>query len=314
MSHAFVKTQDTDALDVSPPETNSGNREFWAALVVLTMIYAVAIFFEGQRFVWFDELCTFYIARAPSLKTLWHWVLEYDNNPPTVYLLARFSMKVFGPGALGLRLPSILEFYVGSMGMLLYLRRKAGVPIAVFGVLILWGSASFRYATEARPYALVFMCFSVLLLSWDKAVRSQSRKLALAGIAVSSTGLLLAHVFAALCLLPFLVAEIIRYRRHREPDYPLYAAFALPLTATVLYIPLIRVYHGLILWPQFRASFRQVALFYFDGLDTIAKALLAACFVGIAFLPASGSGLLRKTGGPPKKKRSSSACCSIPCS
>jgi hypothetical protein len=282
MNLVSTAAQDTETLE---PTTGpqGGGAQFWVAFAVLTVTYAVAAFLEGHKFVWFDELCTFYIARAPSLTTLWHWTLKYDNNPPTVYLLARLSMKIFGPGALGLRLPSILEFYAGSMGMLLYLRRKVGTPIAVFGVAMLWASGTFYYAIEARVYALVFMSFSFLLLSWDTATRSQSRKLALFGVAASNAVLLSAHVFAPLCLYPFLAAEVVRYLRRRKPDYPLYAALVLPMAIMALYIPLILVYRGLMFWPTYRASLHRAGDFYFVAWDWVARPLCVILLLAIVW-------------------------------
>ena len=261
------------------------DREFWVVLAALTAIYLVALIFAGQRFVWFDELCTFDIARASSLHQLWQWVLKFDNNPPTVYLLSRFSMWIFGPSPWGLRLPSMVEFYFGSIVMLLYLRRKVGTAVAAFGVVILWSSASFYYATEARAYALVFLSFSCLLISWDTATKREDRAPALWCVAISTAVLLLSHVFASLCLLAFLVAEFVRYLRRRQPDYPLYAALVLPMAAMLLYIPLIHVYRGLILWPQFHASPRMVVRFYYDALDCIARAMFIVALMAVLLFP-----------------------------
>jgi hypothetical protein len=44
---------------------------------------------ENRRYVWFDELFTFDIARSASLKQLWYRELKFDCNPPSVYLLSR---------------------------------------------------------------------------------------------------------------------------------------------------------------------------------------------------------------------------------
>lgn len=258
--------------------------EFWVVLAALTVIYITALYFTGQRFVWFDELCTFDIARAPNLRVLMQWVLKYDNNPPTVYLLSRFSMWLLGPTPLGLRLPSMVEFYLASVGMLVYLRRKAGTAVGAFAVVLLWSSGSFYYATEARVYALVFLSFSCLLLSWDSATHRRRRRLALACVALSTMVLLFSHVFASLCLLAFLVAELVRYRRRRKLDWPLYAALVLPMTLMLFYIPLIRVYHGLILWPQFHASPRMAARFYYHALDSVARGLFSVALV-VMLLP-----------------------------
>ena len=249
--------------------------EFRLILAVLTVIYITAVYFTGQRFVWFDELCTFDIARAPNLRVLMQWVLKYDNNPPTVYLLSRSSMWLLGPTPLGLRLPSMVEFYLASVGMLVYLRRKAGTAVGAFAVVLLWSSGSFYYATEARVYALVFLSFSCLLLAWDSATRRPKRRLALACVALSTMFLLFSHVFASLCLLAFLVAELVRYWRRRKLDGPLCAALVLPMTLMLFYIPLIRVYHGLILWPQFHASPSMATRFYYHALDSVARGLFS---------------------------------------
>ena len=128
-----------------------------------------------RRFVWFDEIFTLDIARASSLSQLWRMSLKFDSNPTPVYLLSRLSMAIFGVNPLGLRLPSILEFFAGSLAMFFYMRRKVGTRYAAVAVLTLWASGTFFYAIEARPYALMFMCFSFLLLSWDGAVTDRTR-------------------------------------------------------------------------------------------------------------------------------------------
>ena len=264
-----------------PDTPLSKDREFWLIVSLLTIVYVTSVYFTSQRFVWFDELCTFDIARAPSLHTLWQWVLKFDNNPPTVYLLSRASMGIFGPTPFGLRLPSMLEFYFGSLAMLVYLRRKVGNAVAAFGVVIWWSSSSFYYANEARVDALVFMSFACLLLAWDTATRKAERTLALWCVAISAAVLLASHVFASLCLFAILVAELVRYLRRRRPDYPLYLALVLPMALMLSYIPLIRVYHGLILWPQFHASPLMVGKFYYRTVDCVGRALFVVALAGM---------------------------------
>jgi hypothetical protein len=248
---------------------------------MLTVVYVTSLYFTSQRFVWFDELCTFDIARAPSLHTLWQWVLKFDNNPPTVYLLSRVSMRIFGPTPFGLRLPSMLEFYFGSIAMLVYLRRKVGNAVAAFGVVIWWSSSSFYYANEARVYALVFMSFACLLLAWDTATRKAERTFALWCVAIAAAVLLASHVFASLCLFAVVVAEFVRYLRRRKPDYPLYLALGLPMAIMISYIPLVSVYHGLILWPQFHASPLMAGKFYYRTVDCVGRALFVVALVGM---------------------------------
>ena len=135
----------------------------------------------------------------------------------------------------------MLEFYFGSVAILLYVRRKAGMAFAAVAVLMLWAAApTLYYAVEARPYALIFLSFACLLLAWDTAITPQPRRLALFGVAVSTLALAEPHVFAPFTLFAFVVAEAVRFRRRRKPDYPLWAALLLPMLSMLFYIPLIR--------------------------------------------------------------------------
>lgn len=277
-------------------EQRSGERqlresanEVWFILLGLTPLYAIATWVDMRRFVWFDELFTLGIARASSLSQLWYMSLKFDSNPTPVYLLSRLSMAIFGVSPLGLRLPSILEFYAGSLAMFFYMRRKVGNWYAAVPVLMLWASRAFVYATEARPYALLFMCFSFLLLCWDSATADRPRTAALWGVGIANFGLLSAHVFAPLSLFPLLVAECVRFRRRRKPDYPLWAALLLPAVVMLTYLPLISNYQKTLIFPYEKlasASLERIGAFYYDAFDTvvhrsfwIACAAVAAIFL-----------------------------------
>jgi hypothetical protein len=244
--------------------------ELWVILIGLALLYAIAIWVGMRRFVWFDEIFTLDIARASSLSQLWHLSLKFDSNPTPVYLLSRLSMAIFGVNPLGLRLPSILEFFAGSLAMFFYMRRKVGTRYAAVAVLTLWGSGTFFYAIEARPYALIFMCLSFLLLSWDSAITDRTRTASLWGVGISNFGLLSAHVFAPLSLFPFLVAECVRFHRRRKPDYPLWAALLLPTVVMVTYLPLIRNYQKTLIYPhEMQGSFQKAGAFYYYAIDTV---------------------------------------------
>ena len=261
--------------------TSDGKREFWLVTVALTFLYVVTVAIGNRRYVWFDELCTFEIARSASLRQLLHRVLTFDCNPPTVYLLSRGSMSIFGPTSFGLRFPSMLEFYFGSMAILLYVRRKVGIAFAALAVLLLWAAApTLYYAVEARTYALTFLSFACLLLSWDTAVRAQPRLLALFGVAISTLFLVVAHVFAPFTLFAFIVAEAVRFLRRRKPDYPLWAALLLPMSAMLIYLPLISSC-GRVVFNVF-ASFNTIVIFF---ETTLGVPIISAVLLMILLIP-----------------------------
>jgi hypothetical protein len=260
-------------------ERSSTKREFWFLLSGLTFVYIFVLAIGNRRYVWYDELFTFDIARSTSLQQLWDR-LKFDNHTPTVYLLSRLSMSVFGPTPFGLRFPSMIEFYVGSMAILLYVKRKAGTAFAGVAVLMLWGAApTLFYAVEARPYALVFASFACLLLSWDRAIRAQPRNVALFGIAISTLLMSAAHIFAPFTLFAFVVAEATRFWRRHKPDYALWAALLLPMSIMVIYIPRIRASEGIVFGVH--ASFSATGKFFEDTFNgpVMFFVLLAALLV-----------------------------------
>jgi Dolichyl-phosphate-mannose-protein mannosyltransferase len=283
-----------------PVEQKSGTRarseprhELWIVLAALTLLYVLAVLKASRRFVWFDELYTLDLAKARTIPLMWQLIRRFDFQPPVGYLFSRFSMKLFGQSPLGLRFPSMLEFYVGSMALFFYVRRKVGISYAAAALLILWLGATFRYATEARPYALLMMSFSTLLLCWDIATTSEKRRLALWGVAISNFVMLSSHVFAPLSLFPFLAAELIRFSRTRKADFPLSAALLVPIAAMILYIPLLRGYRSFFFPPEFQASLGKILHFYLDSINIISVALLlAVCAALIVFQrkPWIGSG------------------------
>jgi 4-amino-4-deoxy-L-arabinose transferase-like glycosyltransferase len=144
--------------------------ELWTVLAALTLLYAVAALAASHRFVWFDELYTFDLARAKTIPLLWQLIRRFDFQPPAVYLLSRYSMELFGQSPFGLRLPSMLEFYVGSVALFFFVRRKVGISYATAGVFLLWLGVPFQYATEAyfagilqRPQRSAILRYGALL-------------------------------------------------------------------------------------------------------------------------------------------------------
>lgn len=255
--------------------------ELWAVLTALTALYVAGVLVANRRFVWFDELFTLDIARAQSLPQMWTLIRRFDFQLPTGYMLSRVSMRLFGASKFGLRFPSMLEFYVASMALFFYVRRKIGIGYAAAAVFILWMSEAFPYAVEARPYALLLMFFSILLLFWDIAATSEVRVVVLWGVAIANLGMFSAHVFAPLSLFPFLVAEAVRFRSTRKLDFALWSALLLPTVAMAFYIPLLRGYSTIYFPAAFQASLGRVPHFFYGTIHVMSPALLLALFAAL---------------------------------
>jgi hypothetical protein len=255
--------------------------ELWTVLAALTLLYIVAVLEANRRIVWFDELFTLDLAKARTIPLLFQLIRKFDFQPPAGYLFSRFSMELFGQSAFGLRFPSMLEFYIGSVALFFFARRKAGISYAAAAVITLWSGTIFQYATEARPYALLMMSFSTLLLCWDIATTSEKRRVALWGVALSNLVMLSAHVLAPLSLFPFLAAEVVRFARTRKADFALWAALLVPATALTLSIPLLKGYGTLYFPAAYQASLGRIVFFYFDTIKIISVALFLAVFAAL---------------------------------
>ncbi len=154
-----------------------------------------------------------------------------------------------------------------------------GVAFAPLPVLILWYSSTFQYATEARPYAALCFWFCLLLVLWDLALSTNRRKFILAGVALSSLGLLLSHVFGTLTLFGFFVAEIGRFRARRKPDFPLGAALFLPAGLIPFYWPFFESYRTITDYPvAFQATPATVVSFYWHTFRAVFWLLCLAGF------------------------------------
>jgi Dolichyl-phosphate-mannose-protein mannosyltransferase len=253
-------------------------------LVTLTLVYVFFIVAAMQRHLWYDELFTLDIASASTSGRVMELIRKWDLNPPLGYFLSRWSMQLFGHGKLGLRLPSILAFYVASLCLFAFARKRIGNAFALFAILILWEGPQFYYAVEARPYASLLMFFSILLFCWDRAIAPGRPAWSLAGTLFGTLGMLLSHVFAVISLSAILIAESVRFARTRKIDPLLWTALLLPCVAVVTYIPLFRIYRPVIFPYPDQASLMQIRLFFQQAVwDSTAIAYASMCALAISW-------------------------------
>jgi hypothetical protein len=119
---------------------------------------------------WFDEIITSSIAAQPGMKAIWAALTTgVDGQPPGFYVVERASAALIGKKEIAMRLPSILAFPFTLACIFVYVRRRSGEPVAFLSALLLLSTTLFeRYATEARPYALVVACFAFALVCYQR--------------------------------------------------------------------------------------------------------------------------------------------------
>jgi hypothetical protein len=294
---------ETKALSARP---QSDSRQALIGIwLALSLLYCALVHVQMHRQLWFDELLTFFIARAPTLAQVMALVERWDLSPPLYHFLAHISLNLSHGNIFSTRLPSIAAFYFASAFLYVYSSRKLSPPFAALPIVFLWYSPLFRYAVEARPYALICCFFCALLLLRDFAIsglwasrpdpsarthsdESLQRTKGIANrrltilllIALSSSGLLLSHVLAVLSLAPFAIAEFLRYRESGKADLPLWLSLFLPLGLVVTYLPFFRSYGTITDYPSaFQATIAKVAAYYLHTAWDIAPVFLVALLV-----------------------------------
>lgn len=231
--------------------------------------------------LWFDEIISYTVARLPDLSTIWAALAQTaDGQPPLTHLSMRLAHTLLGTGELATRIPYLFAFAAGVWAIYRFVAVRVGSVPASLAVLLVWTSYAYRYAREARPYALV-LCFAALALScWRGAVEGRRRRAYLAGFAASLIGLVSSHYYAAVCLLPFGIGELARVLRSRKMDWGVSLAIGLSPLALLPYLPLIRQVRGEYLGHFWRPVERSDYLgFYSDalggGLAPVSLAILA---------------------------------------
>lgn len=218
---------------------NSLERSPTLLLGVFFLCYGLSLIMPIQRWLWHDELFTYYIAQAPDMRALLWQSRHLDLNPPMVYIVTRAWQHLFGTNELVARLTSIFAFGLASFGFIVYLKRRVGWLWACAAIALFWASPSFIYASELRPYALVLFFFSMTLLAWDTADSGTHHLPALTALIIGGFGLMLCHVLAVFPLGAIYLGELFRTVQRKSLDWPVWLCLLLPLLLIPTYfVPL----------------------------------------------------------------------------
>lgn len=190
--------------------------------------------------LWLDELITAYLARLPSLTALWRCLLDAtDNNPPLYHLAVRLSVAALGDGALAIRLPALLGFWLFTLCVYRFVRARCEAAYAWTALFLVVASGAGTYACEARPYGLVLAGCGLSLVGWQAATGAGARWLGLWGIAFGLAMAVASHYYSVLLVVPLAAGELARCRIRRRLDIPILLAFTAGLAAILPCRPLI---------------------------------------------------------------------------
>jgi hypothetical protein len=210
-------------------------------LVAISAIYfGLTITLSSIKLLWLDEFITFYITKLGSLRAIWEALARgADPNPPLNYLLVLISTKLFGEGALALRLPALLASWAGIVALYFFLKRRVPPVYAVCGVLFFMATAAFDYSFESRSYALLLGFSALSLVAWRGAIEGNHRTLSSIGLGVVLAAGLSSNYFAVLAFFPIAAGELLRDLKLRKIEWRVWIALAAASSVVLLYLPLI---------------------------------------------------------------------------
>jgi uncharacterized membrane protein len=187
----------------------------WWPLAAFTLLAAALRFstLDLQSF-WYDEAFTPVHVLHASLEATLRSVLHTENTPPLWYVLIWAFSRVFGTGAIALRLPSavfgVLTVPLAwAIGRELTGRRATAIAAAAFvavNPLFVW------YSQEARAYGLFVLMSALAMLCFLRARREPTPR-RLAAFALTASLALLSHYFAAFLVAPMILLLLGRRQR-----------------------------------------------------------------------------------------------------
>lgn len=268
-----------------------------ALLAAIFAIYALAqLDYSLATPLWHDELFTFYIAQAPSLRAMFGEIHRVDLNPPLSYLLTKLSFALFGVGTLQCRLPEIAGFALAMACIFRFVERRAGGVWGLLAASLLFASRAGELVTQARPYGLMLGFSALALVCWQAAFLPDARRQRPATVALFAAlaALLLTHVFGLLAWAALTAAEVIQTLQSRRLNIPRTLALSLPLSVTLLYRPLLSN-HAQSAFPlSFQPSGSDIFIFYMGHVD---RELITFGLSALPLLLLGGRRWLRPTAG-----------------
>lgn len=256
-------------------------RSTWLLAALFLLYIAATVPLACLKFMWLDELFTYSLAGLPRASRIG---LALDSRvgpmPPTFYFVTRLVQNVLGRNHFAIRLPELAGFWMASLCLFHYVRRRTNALYGLVGVLALWITGAYRYAYEARPYGLVLGFCGLALVCWRAASEPVRRPWALPGLFGALAGAVFSHYGGVLLLFPLGLGELVRSISRRKVDWPVWLSFCGALVPLVLFLPFVGgsiSAYGVAMWS--RPTLRSFLFCYGYFLSPLAGPLAAVLVI-----------------------------------
>ncbi len=203
---------------------------------VLVLLYVPLSILEAHsHLITRDEIYTWHIAQAPTLRRMLAMTRETNLHPPLHYLLQRWSLKLDLPRWLGSRLPSMIAGLITLLALFRFAAKRYGNTIGLTAAAAFVCSPAIDLAWGNQPYMLLLCALILLIFTWDAAIAPDRTWRSVVCVLLASLAIVADHRTGVACLVPFAVGEAVRFRRSRRTDWPLWLCLFTPLLLGVVY-------------------------------------------------------------------------------
>lgn len=267
---------------------NIDSDRFANRTLVIMLVYALIRGLVGAatRPFWYDEVCTWIVARQPTISGIWNALAHgADGQAPGFYLIERLSAALIRNEEVALRLPLILGFLCVTICVFVFTRRRAGPAIALVCASIPFATLLFNwYAIEARPYSLAVACIALALVAYQRA--PSAGWMVVMAVALAASPAL--NYYSLFAFAPFGLAELDVFLTRRQIRWSVWIALGCGVAPMAFFWPLLANFkhlYGEHFWA--RASLSGLIHIYgtfFLTSPPMGAAIAAAALLGLLAL------------------------------
>jgi Dolichyl-phosphate-mannose-protein mannosyltransferase len=212
-------------------------------VIALVVVTAFSVSFARYRPFWLDEYLVYDTATLSSPAVVWDSLktAPLSVDPPLYHFLIHYWLRTFGPTEFATRMPSVLAYTIVCFLLYRFVRKYSDIYTGLTVVILCLTCGTFRYAHEARPYALVVAADVLSLLCWANIADDQkNRVLALVGMWVGIVIAVGSHWYGCLVLVPLALGELVRTWQRGKLDLAVWSAQIIGAATVIAYLPLLK--------------------------------------------------------------------------
>jgi hypothetical protein len=216
-----------------------------ASLLLLILIACAATAQSALKPFWWDELASYDIAQLPRTSDVWSFFRAgLDTPSPMPTLIVHATLRLIGSSEVLVRTPFEAGFLLMCLCLFGITVRRYGAGYALSALLLPAMSGTFYYASELRTYGVILGAIAFAIYCWQGIDSGgTARRIGIPGVFAGLAAAILCHLFSIFVLIPFTLAQLLRDRRARKLDIPVWLAMALSPLCLVIELPGMRAAH-----------------------------------------------------------------------